>query len=74
MPPLPVVSGDDTRAALERAGWTFERQRGSHLVMSRRGRSSIAIPRARELPRGTLRGIIRDAGLTVEEFADLLAR
>ena len=74
MPPLPVASGDEARGALERAGWTFERQRGGHMVMSHPGRRSIAIPRERELPRGTLRGIIRDAGLTVEEFRTLLAR
>lgn len=73
MPPLPVASGDEVRSALERAGWTFERQRGSHMVMSRPGRRSIVIPRERELPRGTLRGIIRDADLTVDEFRSLLA-
>ena len=74
MPPLPIVSGDEVRGALERAGWAFERQRGSHMILTRPGRRSIAIPRERELPRGTLRGIIRDAGLTVEEIRTLLAR
>jgi predicted RNA binding protein YcfA (HicA-like mRNA interferase family) len=74
MPPLPVVSGDEARSALERDGWTFERQRGSHTVLSRPGRRSVVIPREGELPRGTLRGIIRDAGLTVDELVTLLER
>ncbi|MBI2939713.1 MAG: type II toxin-antitoxin system HicA family toxin [Chloroflexi bacterium] len=63
--------GDEVRAALERAGWRFHRQRGSHMIMVRPGRRSVSIPRDREVPRGTLRGIIHDAGLTVDEFIAL---
>ena len=68
------MSGDEARVALERAGWSFDRQRGSPMILTRAGRRSIPIPRDRELPRGTLRGIIHDAGLTVEEFVVLLGR
>jgi predicted RNase H-like HicB family nuclease/predicted RNA binding protein YcfA (HicA-like mRNA interferase family) len=74
LPALPVVSGDEVRLALEKAGWNFEIQRGSHLIMTRPGRPSIPIPRDREISRGTLRGIIHSAGLTVDEFIALLTR
>lgn len=73
MPDLPVVSGDEARRALERAGWLFMRQAGSHMVLRKPGfRLRVSIPRHKELDRGLLRAIIRKAGMTVQEFADLL--
>jgi predicted RNA binding protein YcfA (HicA-like mRNA interferase family) len=70
---LPVISGDQARRSLERAGWVFQRQTGSHQILTKPSYIvTIAIPRHRELPAGTLRRIIRDAGLTVEEFISLL--
>ena len=73
MPKLPVISGRAARRALEKVGWTFNRQRGSHMVMTKSGASAnLSIPDHRELDRGLLRGLIRDAGLNVEEFTALL--
>jgi len=72
MPPLPVVTGRQCVAALERAGFTVRRQSGSHIIMSRPGSPVLSIPNHNPIKRGTLRAIIRDAGLTVDEFIALL--
>ena len=68
---LPVISGRECRRALERAGFVFDRQVGSHMVMER-GAVSVPVPNHRELKKGTLANIIRRAGMTVEEFTSLL--
>jgi len=73
MPKLPVISGAEAVQAFERAGWYRERQRGSHVVLLRPGHlASLSVPLHRELAPGTLRALIRNAGLTVEEFVNLL--
>lgn len=75
MPPLPVVSGDQARKALERDGWSFDRQRGSHMILKKPDHVlSLVIPRHRTLKPGMLRSLIRDAGLTVDEFVQLLEK
>ena len=75
MPKLPVASGREVMRALEHAGFVFHRQAGSHVTLWNPGtRRSATVPvhGAQDLPMGTMRGIIRDAGLTVEEFVRLL--
>jgi predicted RNA binding protein YcfA (HicA-like mRNA interferase family) len=73
MPKLPVVSGRQARRAFEKCGWTFDRQRGSHMVLVRPGFPfNLTIPDHKEVDRGLLRGLIRDSGLTVGEFTSLL--
>ena len=73
MPQLPVVSGREARRAFERAGWIFNRQRSSHMILVKQGISvNLSVPDHRELDRGLLRGLIRDAGMTVEQFVALL--
>jgi predicted RNA binding protein YcfA (HicA-like mRNA interferase family) len=52
-------------------GFEFRRQRGSHMIY-RRGNVIVTIPNHRELDRGTLRGILVAAGITPEEFRELL--
>ncbi len=71
---LPSLRPQEVVRALERAGWTVVRQRGSHVTLAKEGVSFIVtIPlHRRDLPRGTLRAIIADAGLTVEEFLGFL--
>lgn len=70
---LPAVSGRQAVAAFERAGFEVRRQRGSHIVMARaRMPVTLSIPDHRQVKPGTLRALIRKAGLTVEEFAELL--
>lgn len=67
MPKLPCVSGAKAAKALERLGFTRQRQKGSHLVM-RRGSNVCVVPMHRELDQGTLRGVLRQAGVAPEEF------
>ena len=65
----PLVSGKDCVAALGHLGYMQTRQRGSHVRLECAGRSPLTIPMHSELDRGTLRSIIKAAGLTVEEFS-----
>jgi predicted RNA binding protein YcfA (HicA-like mRNA interferase family) len=67
VPKLPRVSGAETVRRLERLGFAVVRQRGSHLVM-RRGASGCVVPTHREIKVGTLAGILRQAGVSNEEF------
>ena len=71
---LPSVRPQEVIRALERAGWAIALQKGSHLSLKKEGVAFlVTVPlHRRELPGGTLRAIIEDAGLTVEEFLDLL--
>ncbi len=73
MSKLPVISGADCVKALIKAGFSVYRQRGSHITMVRANPpAQTTIPNHKELDRGTLRAIIRQTGLTVEEFVGLL--
>ena len=73
MAQLPVISGRDAVGGFERDGWRLVRQRGSHMVLTKPDVSVVlSIPNHRELKRGTLRGLIRKAGLDVAQFAALL--
>ena len=76
MAKLPTdLSGRDVRAALERVGFVFRRQSGSHMVLRRADPYARAVvPDHKQIRTGTLRRIIADAGLTVEEFMRLLER
>jgi predicted RNA binding protein YcfA (HicA-like mRNA interferase family) len=59
---LPVVSGPQLIKALEQVGWQQVRQRGSHVRLKHQGRALfLVVPLHRELKRGTLNGILRDA-------------
>jgi predicted RNA binding protein YcfA (HicA-like mRNA interferase family) len=73
MTKLPRISGRECVRALERVGFSVIRQKGSHIIMRRADPfAQVTVPDHRELHTGTLRDIIRDAGLTVDEFMDLL--
>jgi predicted RNA binding protein YcfA (HicA-like mRNA interferase family) len=66
---LPVVSGAQLVATLERLGWEVVRQRGSHVRVRHKDRAvSLVVPLHRELKRGTLAGILRDAGISRDEL------
>jgi predicted RNA binding protein YcfA (HicA-like mRNA interferase family) len=69
---LPVVPGQHLVKALERAGWKVARQRGSHVRMKPDRRHSLTVPLHRELKRGTLSGILNDAGLDADRLRQLL--
>lgn len=75
MAKLPVISGKDAVKAFGKAGFELVKGRGkgSHQFMVREDpRCMLTIPDHRELAPGTLRSMIRQAGLTVEQFVDLL--
>ncbi len=73
MTQLPVVSGRDCVRCLEKTGFTVLRQRGSHIVLRRENPFlQLVVPDHRNLDRGTLRSIIRQAELSVDEFVELL--
>lgn len=72
MAKLPVVSGRQAAKAFEKIGFVFDHQRASHMIYYRADGRHLSIPDHRELDRGLLRGLIRAAGITVEEFVQLL--
>jgi predicted RNA binding protein YcfA (HicA-like mRNA interferase family) len=73
MAKLPVVSGADALKAFQKSGWRVDRQRGSHVVLLKPGHvASLSVPQHPELAPGTLRALIRAAGMSVEEFVALL--
>jgi len=71
MPKMPVVSGAEAIRVLERLGFAIVRQRGSHIVL-RRGSSGCVVPNHRELKAGTLVGILKQAGVSPDEFISAL--
>ena len=73
MPRLPVVSGAVAARAFSRAGFAPVRQTGSHLILMKPGLDvTLSVPLHDEVKRGTLRRLIADAGLTVDEFCSYL--
>lgn len=72
MPPsLPHIAGAEAVRALEKLGFTSVRQKGSHVVM-RRGSTGCVVPLHRELKIGTLSGLLKQAGVAVDEFMQAL--
>lgn len=71
MPSLPRVSGAEAIRALERLGFAIVRQRGSHVVLRREALGCV-VPNHRELKTGTLAGVLKQAGVSVQEFVDAL--
>jgi predicted RNA binding protein YcfA (HicA-like mRNA interferase family) len=70
---LPGISGRECIKALEKAGFYFKRQEGSHIILRRdEPFAQVVVPEHDELDRGTLRAIIRQASLSVDEFLRLL--
>jgi len=68
VPRLPVLSGKEVGRVFEQLGYVYQHHRGSHMIYRKPGAQRLAIPDHRELDRGLLKGLIRDAGLSVEEF------
>jgi predicted RNA binding protein YcfA (HicA-like mRNA interferase family) len=69
---LPKLSGRAVVRAFVRGGWQIARQKGSHVILVKDGSwATLSVPDHREIARGTLRSLIRAAGLTVEAFVAL---
>ena len=70
---LPILTWQQVTTALKRAGFVFDRQKGSHMVYYHpETNRTVVIPRHREIKAGTLREILRESNLTREEFRRLL--
>jgi predicted RNA binding protein YcfA (HicA-like mRNA interferase family) len=73
MSKLPVISGRQLVRALEPASFTVDRQRGSHMMLVRfEPATMLSVPDHRELDRGTLRALLRQAGVSPDRLAKLL--
>lgn len=69
MPALPVMKPQAVVKAFEKIGWEVARQKGSHIIMTKKGHiATLSIPRHPEVARGTLRTLIARAGITVDQF------
>lgn len=69
---LPVISGADFVRAMRPLGCELDHQTGSHMILRSRTGRRLSVPNHRELAKGTLRALIREAGLTKEQFEALL--
>ena len=73
MSKLPRISGQACVKALGKIGFYLKRQEGSHMILRRDDPfGQVVVPNHRELDRGTLRAIIRQANLSIDEFVELL--
>ncbi|MGB0562991.1 MAG: type II toxin-antitoxin system HicA family toxin [Spirulinaceae cyanobacterium] len=73
MSKLPSISGKACIKALKKIGFYQKRQEGSHIILRRdEPFSQVVVPNHTQIAKGTLRTIIRDVELTVEEFVELL--
>ena len=75
MPKLPSVSGERVVRALERAGFVVLRQKGSHVSLERRAGEQVfktVVPMHSELAKGTLSDILKQSGITLDQFLELL--
>ena len=74
MPKLPVVSGQDVVRVLTKAGFEVHHQKGSHIILKQTVSpfARLSVPNHKEIKRGLLVSLLRDAGLTRERFLELL--
>ena len=70
---LPVLSGRKVVRVFIKFGWRVTRQSSSHIIMVKQGEMvTLSVPDHREVAKGTLRSLIRSAGLTVKEFVSVV--
>ena len=71
---MPLVSGRQAVRAFERIGYAVDHQTGSHIILRQKNapHRRLTIPNHTELGKGLLRSLIREAGLTMDEFRALL--
>lgn len=74
MAKLPLVSGAEAARAFGRVGYAVDHQEGSHIILRKDGppHRRLSVPNHKEPAKGTLRSLIRAAGLSVDEFVELL--
>jgi len=73
---LPRISGREAVSVFRRIGYEVDRQSGSHIILRHTAEPHrrLTVPDHREIAKGTLRGLIRASGLSVEQFRELLRR
>jgi predicted RNA binding protein YcfA (HicA-like mRNA interferase family) len=75
MPPLSKLSGKEVVRVFERFGWNAARQKGNHIILVKESHiATLSVPNHKEVAKGTLRSLIRAAGLTVSEFNERIVR
>ena len=74
MPKLPTLSGKDVVKVLKRLNYEIDHQTGSHMILrqNKEPYRRMTVPNHKEIAKGTLLAIIKQAGLTREEFFELL--
>ena len=75
MQKLPRLSGKEVIKALSKVGFAIARQKGSHIILTKQidsGKKAVVVPNHKEVDKGTLLEIIRQSGLTKEEFTGLI--
>lgn len=72
MSKLRVCSGAEAVKAFRKLGYEVDHQTGSHIILRHPSLRRFTVPNHRELAKGTLRALIREAGLNKEQFAELL--
>ena len=72
MPRLPVISGDEFAKAVRKIGYIWDYTEGSHMILFHPSGRRLSVPRHKELGRGLLRALIKDAGLSRQGFIRLL--
>ena len=74
MSKLPVLSGQELCKTLKKIGYLIDHQTGSHIILRNENppHRRLTVPNHQEVAKGTLRTIIRQAGLTVEELINLI--
>ena len=75
MAAVPLLRPHDVVRTFEKLGWEVARQRGSHIILTRRGSiATLSVPNHPQVARGTLRSLIAKASMTVEEFLAALSK
>ena len=69
---LPIISGDDFVKAISKIGYHWDHTEGSHMILLHPSKGRLSVPRHKQLGRGLLRALIMDAGITRDEFLELL--
>ncbi len=73
---LPVVSGRELCKILKKIGYSIDHQTGSHIILRNEDspHRRLSVPDHKEIAKGTLRSILRQSGLSADEFKDLIAK
>ena len=69
---LPIISGDDFVRAMRLIGYQWDHTEGIHMILLHQSKGRLSVPRHKKIGRGLLRALIRDAGITRDEFLELL--